>query len=237
MRHRKLPCVSFIASIVKRYLPFAIVFLCAMFTFGGGMLLYRAKRPAPPTIARETAITDEKAESFHARGGTDALVTLEEFGDFQCPPCGALAGPLLQIEKDYGSKLRVVFRNFPFDIHQNAHAASFAAEAAGRQGRFWDMHDLLYREQAAWSKSPDAERLFESYAAMLRLDISRFKTNANSEEVKARVAADQKRGAELGVKNTPTIFINNHQLPPTSLNPDGVRKAIDEALAEVPKHP
>jgi NhaA family Na+:H+ antiporter len=221
---------------LKRFLPFIIVAVVGLITAGAGTALYRAKRPAPGAIANEKAIGNEKAESMHVRGPADAPVTLEEFGDFQCPPCGAMAGPLLDIEKNYGSKLRVIFRNFPFDVHQHARAAAYAAEASGLQGRFWQMHDALYREQVEWSKAAQAQPLFESYARLLGLNVEQFKKDVESNEVRRRVAADQERGHELGVKNTPTIFINNRQLPPTSLNPGGVDAAIDEELKKIPAH-
>jgi formate-nitrite transporter family protein len=221
---------------LKRFLPFIIVAVVALITVAVATVLYRSKRPAPVTISTDKAITGDKPESVHVRGPANAPVTLEEFGDFQCPPCGALAGPLLEIEKSYGPKLRVIFRNFPFAIHQHAQAAAYAAEAAGLQGRFWQMHDLLYREQATWSKAPDARPVFESYARLLALNIDQWKKDVESAPVHERVSADQQRGYELGVKNTPTIFINNRQLPPTSLNPNGVRAAIDEALKAIPAH-
>lgn len=221
---------------LKRSLPFIIVAVVALITVGAGTALYRVKRPAPLTISKEKAIENEKAESMHARGAANAPVTLEEFGDFQCPPCGALSGPLLDIEKEFGPRLRVIFRNFPFAIHEHARAASHVAEAAGRQGKFWQMHDLLYREQAAWSKAPETEQLFESYARLLGLSIDQFKKDVEGPEMRKRVAADQQRGQELGVKKTPTLFVNNMELPASSLNPDGIRAAINEALKKVPAH-
>ncbi len=217
---------------MKRYAPFIIVLFIALITVGTAAMFYQSKRQAL-AAAPKKQIADQ-SEGGHVRGPAKAPVTLEEFGDFQCPPCGALAEPLRQIEKDYGAKLRVIFRHFPFAIHEHAQAAACAAEAAGSQGHFWEMHDLLYGEQGAWSKAPDAENLFESYASMLRLDIGRFNKDRQNEDTKARVGADQKHGADMGVKNTPTIFINGHQLPPASLSPDGLRKAIDDALAQTP---
>ena len=195
-------------------------------------MLYRAKRPQTTTIPKAMADSKEHAEEVHVRGAANAAVTLEEYGDFQCPPCGRLAGPLEQIEHDYGSRLRVIFRNFPFTIHEHAHEAAYAAEAAGLQGHFWEMHDLLYREQANWSKTKDVQPLFTSYAGMLGLNLDRFKTDMSSEKVKEKVESDQNRGEALGVKNTPTIFINNQSVPPTSLNPIALRAAIDAALRE-----
>jgi protein-disulfide isomerase len=183
-------------------------------------------------MSKEWTVAAHANEAVHARGSADAPVTLEEFGDFQCPPCGRLAGPLQEIENDYGARLRVIFRNFPFAIHEHAREAACAAEAAGLQGHFWEMHDLLYREQGNWSKTKDVQPLFTSYAGTLGLNLDRFKTDMSSEQVKEKVESDQKRGEAIGVKNTPTIFINNESVPPTSLNPTALRGAIDAALRE-----
>ena len=201
-------------------------------TLGAGVVLYRAKRPQTTAIPKEMAASKERGEEVHARGPANAAVTLEEYGDFQCPPCGGLEAPLQQIERDYASSLRVIFRNFPFTIHEHAHEAAYAAEAAGLQGRFWEMHDLLYREQAVWAKTKDVRPLFDSYAGIIGLNLERFQKDAGGERVKAKVESDRKRGEELGVKNTPTIFINNQSVPPASLNPTSLRAAIEAAVKD-----
>jgi protein-disulfide isomerase len=103
-------------------------------------------------------------ESIHIRRRSDAPVTLVKFGDFRCPPCATLADPIDKLEREYRPRLRLVFRHLPFPNHQHAREAALVAEAAGLQGRFWEMHDLLYREQSVWSKAPDVGVLFNSYA-------------------------------------------------------------------------
>jgi protein-disulfide isomerase len=217
---------------LRRFVPFIIVALVGFITVGAGTMLYRAKRPVASTISEEKSIGKENQEPTHVRGPAQAPVTLEEFGDFQCPPCGMISGPLLEIEKDYGPKLRVIFRNFPFPNHQHALEAAYAAEAAGLQGRYWEMHDLLYKEQANWSNAPDVKQLFVSYGKILGLEMDRFETDMAGPTAKARVTADQERGKSLGVNATPSIFINNQGLPPKSLNPTALRAAIEEALKE-----
>src|ERR1043165_4910998 len=98
-----------------------------------------------------------------ARGGEHAAVTMEEFSDFQCPACGGLDPALRRISKDYGERVRWVFRNFPLTtIHKYAFSAARAAEAAGAQGKFWEMHDMLYDNQDEWVKSPEPRDLFGS---------------------------------------------------------------------------
>src|SRR5713226_1164642 len=134
---------------MRRYLPFVIVIAVALLTLASGTILYRAKRVPVLTIPKNSMASEMgDAESAHVRGRPDAPVTLEEFGDFQCPPCGKLSEPINQLENDYHSRLRIIFHHFPFGSHQHAREAAFASEAAGLQGRFWEMHDLLYREQA-----------------------------------------------------------------------------------------
>jgi protein-disulfide isomerase len=218
---------------MKRYLPFVIVAVVAVATIGSGAMLYRAKRPHVLSIPEDKTLSAKGGpESPHIRGNPDAPVTLEEYGDFQCPPCGMFAAFLGQLEKEYESRLRVVFRNFPLAMHQHAREAALAAEAAGLQGRFWEMHDVLYREQETWSKAPNVRELFESYAGTIGLDLDKFKNDMDSEQAKARVDADRQRGESLGIQTTPTLFINNQPLETKDKNPEGIRAEINAALVK-----
>jgi protein-disulfide isomerase len=216
---------------MKRYLPVVIVGSVALLTLGSATMLCRAKRFAGLTTTQDQAASGmDSTGRMHVLGRLTAGVTIEEFGDFQCPPCGELSEPINQLEHDYQSRLCVIFRHFPLNMHQHAHEAALASEAAGLQGHFWQMHDLLYREQPAWSEAVDARPLFNSYAQMLGLNIDRFKKDMESDEVKKRVAADQEQGSRLGVKVTPTIFLNNRPLPPTAATPEGLRAAVEAAM-------
>jgi protein-disulfide isomerase len=216
---------------MKRYLPFIIVAAVALLTVGGGAMLYRAKRPAPLKMSEKGG-----AASGHVRGNPKAAVTLEEFGDFQCPPCGRMAPEVKKLEEEYQSKLRVVFHHLPLAVHLHARDAACAAEAAGLQDHFWEMHDLLYKEQAVWSKSEDSRALFQAYAGMIGLDLGRFKKDMDSREVKERIEADQRQAAALGVSNTPTFFLNNQALDPTAVNEGKLREFIN-AEVEKKKNP
>ena len=218
---------------MKRYLPFVIVGGIALATLGIGAMLYRAKRPQLLTIPEDKVLPGkDDAESVHIRGNPRAPVTLEEFGDFHCPPCGNIVVFIDELVKEYGPRLRIVFRNFPLPNHEHAREAAFAAEAAGLQGRFWEMHDVLYREQAVWSKADNVPELFDSYAGMIGLNLDRFKKEMDAEKTKARVDSDHERGDSLGVQSTPTVFINNRQVGPNDKTPDGLRATIDAALKE-----
>jgi protein-disulfide isomerase len=131
--------------------------------------------------------------------------------------------------------LRVVFRNFPLKMHEHAREAALAAEAAGLQGRFWEMHDVLYREQETWSKAPNVRELFEAYAGTIGLDLDKFKKDMDGEQARARVEADHQRGESLGINITPTLFINNQPLDPKDKNPEGIRAEINAALEKKPQ--
>jgi len=221
---------------MNRYLPFVIVAVVALATIGSGAMLYRAKRPHVSSIPEDKTFSAKSgAESPHIRGNPEAPVTLEEYGDFQCPPCGMFATFLGQLEKEYDSHLRVVFRNFPLTMHEHAREAALAAEAAGLQGRFWEMHDVLYREQETWSKAPNVRELFESYAGTIGLDLDKFKKDMDGEQARARVEADRQRGESLGIQITPTVFINNQPLDPKDKNPEGIRAEINAALEKKPQ--
>jgi protein-disulfide isomerase len=225
---------------MRRSLPFVIVISVGLITLGSGTLLYRAKRIPVLTIPQDKMAPDKDAGAeLHVLGPIDAPVTLEEFGDFQCPPCGVLSGPISQLEQDYRPRIRVIFRQFPLPaFHAHAVEAALASEAAGRQGRFWEMHDLLYREQSVWSVAPEPQTLFNAYAGILGLNLDAFQKDMASDQLKTRIAADQGRGQTLGVTSTPTVFINNRVVPPPALNVTGLRIAIDAAMKDkgVPEH-
>jgi protein-disulfide isomerase len=213
---------------MRRFLPFIIVIFVALLAVGGGAYFYWTKRSAnaPPKFAKPES--QVAGESVHALGPADATVTLEEFGDFQCPPCGKLSEPINQLQKQYN--LRVIYREFPLPNHAHAKEAAFAAEAAAQQGRFWQMHDLLYREQVVWTNSSDARALFNAYAGMLQLDLDRFRKDMDSSEVQQQVDLDQHRGAAIGVKNTPTIFLNSEALQPNQMNPTELPGVVEAAI-------
>ena len=215
---------------MKRYLPLIIVIVVGLLAAAGGITLYQIKRPRVLTASSEHMRKGETGESLHILGNPNAPVTLEEFGDYQCPPCGLMNEPLLKLEQEFRPHLRIIFYNFPLITHQHAREAAFAAEAADLQGKFWEMHDLIYRQQSTWSKATDVQALFASYAGMLGLDLERFKKDMQSDKVKSRVDGDQKRGADIGVQNTPTLFLNNHAVPPTELAPEKVRARVAEAV-------
>ena len=178
-----------------------------------------------PTMAAPGAMPPQ------VQGEPTALVTLEEFGDFQCPPCGGLHPVLKQIEKEYGTRVRLIFRELPLtQIHNHALEGARAAEAAGLQGKFWEMHDIIYEHQPDWGPMPDAQAIFAAYARSLDLDVEKWARDMNGDTVNQRIQADLARANSLGVKGTPTLFINGREVPVESMTPGGIRSTIDAAL-------
>ena len=222
---------------MKRLLPFLIILFVALITAGAATFLYRskmqvaAKAAAVAAAATPTPTPEQEnaPDSPHARGPAKAPVTLEIYGDFQCPPCAKTTGVIDEIEKAYGGKLRVVFHEFPLAMHQHAVLAAMAAEAAGEQGQFWEMHDMLYRYQGVWSRMSDPERFFHAYAEELGLDPVRFAMDLKSTALMARIKSEGDAGVARGVQNTPTLFVNGVQVR-GSLSKDALRSAIESAF-------
>ena len=170
------------------------------------------------------------AEPAHTLGPANAPVQIEEFGDFQCPPCGLFHPILKQMKQEFGDKLRVTFRNYPLPNHQHAIAAASAAEAAGMQNKFWEMHALIFEHQNDWKLAFDVRPIFEGYAKQIGLDVERFKHDSTSDRVEQRIFLDGKRARSLGVNSTPTVFINDREVPFQLLPPETLRVLIDNEL-------
>ena len=178
----------------------------------------RAKRPDPN---RRYEINIAGSPSM---GPKDAKVTIVEFSDFQCPFCAKVVPTIRQIEKEYDGQVRVVFKHLPLSIHSKAKPAALAAEAAYRQGKFWEMYALIFANQREMSPEKYVE-----YAAQLGLDVDRFKRDMASADVRRKVDADAAEAASLGVTGTPGFFINGKFL--SGARPfDSFKKVIDADL-------
>jgi protein-disulfide isomerase len=171
------------------------------------------------------------APNPYTRGATTAKVTLEEFSDFQCPACGGLEPGLRRVINDYSDRVRFTFRHFPLQMHKYAFIAARAAEAAGQQGKFWEMHDMIYDNQKEWSEAMEPRVQFDAYATRLGLDVQRFKADMGRQDLADRITADLMRGNSVGVKGTPTLYLNGRELVPGKLaTEDDLRREIDAAL-------
>jgi protein-disulfide isomerase len=163
---------------------------------------------------RDTEI-DVDLEGAPVRGAPMAAVTIVEFSDFECPYCGAAHPVIGRVLREYEGRVRLVFKHYPLDGHLHAMAAARAAVAAANQGKFWEMHDLLFENQSALEPE-DLER----YAEELGLDVERFRADLVSDATQRRIDADKAAGHEIGVTGTPTILVNGRRFrePPRALS-------------------
>lgn len=157
--------------------------------------------------------SDQAKTSSHTVGAGTEGVTLVEYGDFQCPYCGLYYPTLKQVKQTYGDKIKFQFVHFPLtSLHPNAFAASRAAEAAGMQGKFWEMHDKLYEQQQAWSNAKDPLAVFSGYAETIGLDVNKFRTDFASRQVNDIINADMADGNSKKLTATPTFFLNGKKV-------------------------
>ena len=224
-------------SQVKRFLPFLIIVAVLIAAVVVVRALWKSSQSTPSTnTSTNTGAEPPGAEPPRIRGNPSAPVTVEEFADFQCPSCGAYYPELKKIETEFGDKLRVIFRERPLvPPHDHALLAAQAAEAAGMQDRFWEMHDKLYENQTTWSTTSDLVPVFVDYAKQIGLDTDRFMKDLNGEKVATRIFQDGKRVHALNVNSTPTFFVNGKEATGDQWKPENLREMIRQALRDAGK--
>jgi protein-disulfide isomerase len=215
------------ASATRPALPLVLIAVTLAAAVAAGAWYFTSSRRG----AGEAAAGERGAEPAWALGPESAPVVLEEFGDYQCPPCREVFPEVEAVRREYGDQLRFVFRHYPVTrIHPHALLAAHAAEAAGRQGKFWEMHRALYQNQKVWSATPDPRPLFEAYARQINLDVERFRRDVGGREADARVVADHDRARSLGIESTPAFFLNGRRLPPAPAFGRELRSRIEREL-------
>lgn len=241
---------------MKRYLPFVIIAGVLVVAIAAYLMLIRSRNadsaapfassspiaqaagsPAagqagPPLVSQPSATPQEiPAVPQPSNVPAGVSVTIEEFGDYQCPPCGALHPQLKQIATEYRNKVNFIFRNFPLTMnHKNAQAAAQAAEAARLQGHFEAMHDRIYEHQDDWKDLADPRPTFTKYAQTIGLDMKRYAAEVDGFEVLQKIEFDKQTALARGVNSTPTIFIEGQQLKPDVTNLAGLRSGINIML-------
>jgi protein-disulfide isomerase len=180
----------------------------------GGTIFVMAKLGAGSATPGSAApLADAVTEADWFKGNKDAKVTLLEYSDFQCPACAAYYPVLKQLVTELGNDIKIVYRHFPLSsIHANAQAGAWATEAAGNQGRFWEMHDKLFENQNVWASTKDPFDTFKRYAEELKLDINKFKADYESNAVHDKVDEQYKSGVRSGVNSTPSFFLNGQRM-------------------------
>tara|TARA_B110000858_G_scaffold196741_1_gene256291 strand:+ start:6120 stop:6824 length:705 start_codon:yes stop_codon:yes gene_type:complete len=175
--------------------------------------------------------TVEIADNDHLRGTAATPVSIVVYADFQCPACATEHDTMTRIWPNLRDKAHLVFRHFPITAaHPNSWTASLYAEAAGKQGKFWEMHDYLFATQTIWSGFSEVESELDSYALELNLDLDRLHADIESDEVVQKVRNDQRGGNSSGVLSTPAVFVNGRLLRQPSA--DRITEAVNEEFAE-----
>uniref|UniRef100_A0A831Z138 DsbA family protein n=1 Tax=candidate division WWE3 bacterium TaxID=2053526 RepID=A0A831Z138_UNCKA len=172
------------------------------------------------------------ADSDWVKGNRNADVVLVEYSDLQCPACAAYAPLVNRIVEEFGDRIAFVYRHFPLPNHKQAELAAQAAEAAGRQEKFWEMLDLIFVNQTDWAGQINAREKFISYAQLLSLNVNRFETDLDSAELKEEIKEDYSSGIAI-VSYTPTFFLNGRKIQ----NPQGYEDFRSLILQELGQNP
>jgi protein-disulfide isomerase len=241
------------AAAPKSNMPLLIIGAVLVGAVIGGIWYYNNQKAAPATANTNTNTAANTAKPTNAipanapagatppnmSGSQTASVVLEEFADFQCGSCAA-ANPIMnEVKSLYGSRIKFIFRNYPLSIpaHDKAYEAAAAAEAAGLQGKFWDMQNLLFVNQQAWTAAPAYKQMWKGYAEKIGIDVAKWESDTIGLAAKGRVDADLARGKVIGVNSTPTLYINGMMVPYSEMTVPKLKTIIDAELAKATSAP
>lgn len=163
---------------------------------------------------------------------SSAKVTLVEFGDYQCPACIDYHPMVKQLLSEFNGKINYVFRNYPLSQHANAPISAYAVEAAGLQGKYWQMHDKVYESTSQWVSSTDARSIFIAYAQELGLNVEKFKVDIDSATVKDKVQSDTNDGNLVKLNATPTFYINGVKVERLSGRYEDLKSLVNTELSK-----
>lgn len=229
-----------------------IIGIVLALTVGGIAMLYSTSKP--PAANNSTTAGNRSANAntqrpqntmpanapagaspVYAIGQPSALVTVEEFADFQCPSCASAHPEMKELQGLYaGNKnVRFIFRHLPLSIHDKAMDAAASVEAAGMQGqpKFWAMMDQLMNNQQAWANAPNYREIWRGYAERIGLDVTRWENDASGMGTRGRIELDMARANAIGVRSTPTVYVNSKSIPFADLNVATLRQVIDAEIA------
>lgn len=208
----------------------------------GGIILFSApgtKLPqkkvseellVPPNATITSGINKD---GVYLPASATATLSLVEFGDYECPACGTYNPLVKQLLTEFSGKINFVFRNYPLPQHKNAMITSYAAEAAGLQGKYWQMHDKIFETQNDWANLTDPKNTLITYAKDLGLDVNLFTTDLDSSFVKNKVQGDYNDGNTVGLSQTPTFYLNGGGMALTGTY-EQLKNVIQDNLAAKP---
>jgi len=228
--------------------PILIIGIVLVIAVIGGVLYYNSSKTTPTTSnsnkpANTTAAAKPSPITIPANapsgatppeqmGSPNAAVTLEEFADFQCGACAGAHPTMNEVKSMYGSRIHFIYRNFPLQIpaHDKAYEAALAASAAGMQNKFWDMQNMLFSNQKAWTADSAYKQIWKGYAQKIGLDVAKWENDMNGFGAKNRVEADIARGKAINLSSTPTLFINGVSVPFSDMRVESLKALIDAEL-------
>lgn len=227
--------------------PFVIIGLIALVTIIGIYAVSQSGKEETGntntnTSANAQSEADKQAREAYAKapaganpanflGSENSPVVVEEFADFQCPTCGVVHPKVKEVVSHFGNKIKFVFRNYPLtQVHPHAYDAAVAAEAAGMQGKFWQMQEMIFTNQGNWSAQTNARGMFKDYAAKIGLDVTKYENDTLAMATKQRVDADMQRGNAIGIQSTPTILINGKMVPFSQVEIASLKALIEAEL-------
>lgn len=158
------------------------------------------------------SLADVISQSDWFKGNKESKIVLVEYSDFQCPACGYYYPMVKKLNEELGDKIGFAYRHFPLPQHKNAKIAAYAAEAAGKQGKFWEMHDMIFDNQKKWSEEKGAKDIFIDYAKALNLNLDQFRGDLDSKAIQEKVESDYQSGVRSKVDSTPSFFLNGEKI-------------------------
>ena len=208
-----------------------------------GTVWFVGRTSTPASSDNSSPVSDEQKKLLevvsddYIKGSKDASVTLVEYLDFECEACDAYYPLVKQLAEEFKTDARFVNRYFPLSGHKNGLPSALAVEAASKQGKYWEMHNILFENQKSWGEKQSADpKIFEGYAKQIGLNIEQFKKDVSSREVKDRVERDRSSGQRLGVRGTPTFFLNGDKIP-NPRTPDDFKTFIRAAILKASASP
>lgn len=226
-------------DFIQKNKTFLIVGIVTLVIFVGGVFLFSGAGNSSTStkvvnssllVPQNAIVTSGFANGNYLPASPSASVTLVEFGDYECPAC-ALYSPLTkQILTDFAGKISYIFRNYPLPQHKNASISSYAVEAAGLQGKYWEMHEKMYATQGDWSNLSDPTLIFVGYAQGFGLNVDQFTADLKLPAIINKVKSDFNDGNTIGITETPTFYLNGKKIT-LSGSYDQLKSFIESALA------
>lgn len=183
-----------------------------LFTKGGSTNVSTKVVNSSLLIPQNAVETSGFVNGEYLPASSSSTVTLVEFGDYECPACGVYSPLVKQLLTEFAGKITYIFRNYPLPQHKNAPITSYAVEAAGLQGKYWEMHEKVYATQADWSNLSDPKDLLIGYAKDFGLDTTKFAADLSNQIIKDKVKSDTNDGNTIGITETPTFYLNGQKI-------------------------